>query len=94
VGQYAATKYALNAFADSLRDEVNEYGVRVIGIYPGQTASPMQARLYQTAQKTYVPERLLQPSDVAEVVLSVLNLPISAEVTDIAVRPMCSPRPA
>lgn len=29
VGQYAATKRALKAFADSLRDEVNEYGVRV-----------------------------------------------------------------
>ncbi len=29
VGQYAATKHALKAFADSLRDEVNEYGVRV-----------------------------------------------------------------
>jgi hypothetical protein len=64
----------------------------VISIYPGQTASPMQARLYQTAQKTYVPERPLQPSDVAEVVLSVLSLPTSAEVTEIAMRLMCSPR--
>ena len=27
VGQYAATKHALKAFADSLRDEVNKYGV-------------------------------------------------------------------
>ncbi len=53
-----------------------------------------QARLYHTAQKTYVPERPLKPSDVAEVVLSVLSLPPSAEVTDIAVHPMCSPHPA
>jgi NAD(P)-dependent dehydrogenase (short-subunit alcohol dehydrogenase family) len=28
VGQYAATKHALKAFADSLHDEVNKYGVR------------------------------------------------------------------
>src|SRR5262245_41212117 len=29
VGQYAATKHALKALADSLRDEVNQSGVRV-----------------------------------------------------------------
>ena len=66
----------------------------MISIYPGQTASLLRARLYQTAPKTYVPKRPLPPSDVAEVVLSVLSLPTSAEVTDIAVRPMCSLRPA
>lgn len=66
----------------------------MINIYPGQTARPMQARLYQAAQKAYVPQRLLQPSDVAEIVLSVQSLPTSAEVTDIAVRPPCPPCPA
>jgi NADP-dependent 3-hydroxy acid dehydrogenase YdfG len=90
VGQYAATKHALKALADSLREEVNASGVRVISVYPGQTASPMQADLYEAAQKIYTPERLLQASDVAEVVVCALSLPRSAEVTDIALRPMQS----
>ena len=35
VGQYAATKHALKAIADSLRDEVNPLGIRVLSVYPG-----------------------------------------------------------
>jgi NADP-dependent 3-hydroxy acid dehydrogenase YdfG len=88
VGQYAATKHALKAIADSLRAEVNNYGVRVLSIYPGRTASPMQAAICQTEGKEYKAERLLQPEDVASVVINALGLPPTAEVTDINVRPM------
>lgn len=91
VGQYSATKHALKAFADSLRQEVNADGVRVISVYPGQTASQMQALLHEVAGKAYAPERLMQPADVAEVVICALSLPRSAEVTDIAMRPMRNP---
>ncbi len=34
VGEYAATKHALKAIADSLRDEVNRDGVRVLSVFP------------------------------------------------------------
>ena len=88
VGQYAATKHALKAIADSLREEVNADGVRVLSIYPGRTASPMQAAIVETEGKTYHPERLLQPEDVATVVLNALSLPRTAEVTDINIRPL------
>ena len=37
------------------------------------------------------PEHLLQPSDVAAVVLNALSLPRTAEVTDINIRPMRKP---
>ena len=43
VGQYAATKHALRAIADSLREEVNPKGIRVLSLYLGRTATPMQA---------------------------------------------------
>ena len=33
IGQYAATKHALRAIADSLRDEVNPKGIRVLSVY-------------------------------------------------------------
>ncbi|MEW5857886.1 MAG: SDR family oxidoreductase [Cyanobacteriota bacterium] len=88
VGQYAATKHALKAIADSLREEVNADGVRVLSIYPGRTASPMQAAIVETEGKTYYPERLLQPEDVAAAVLNALSLPRTAEVTDINIRPL------
>jgi NADP-dependent 3-hydroxy acid dehydrogenase YdfG len=87
VSQYAATKHALKAIADSLREEVNAAGVRVISIYPGRTASPMQAMIYQLEERVYQPEQLIQPEEIATVITTVLGLPKGAEVTDINIRP-------
>jgi NADP-dependent 3-hydroxy acid dehydrogenase YdfG len=86
--QYNATKHALKAIADSLRAEVNAYGIRVLTVFLGQTASDMQRRIHASDAKPYRPERLLQPDDVASVVLHALSLPRTAEVTDIHIRPM------
>ena len=88
VGQYAATKHALKAVADSLRHEVNAEGMRVLSIYPGRTASPMQAAVFKMEGREYRPELLMQPEDLASVVINALALPRSAEVTDINVRPL------
>jgi NAD(P)-dependent dehydrogenase (short-subunit alcohol dehydrogenase family) len=90
-GGYAATKQALKAVADSLRDEVNEYGVRVISVMPGTTATDGQERLHRIAGKRYESSNLLQPEDVARVVCDGLALPRTGEITDIYVRPMRKP---
>ena len=88
VGQYAATKHALRAIADSLREEVNPKGIRVLSMYLGRTATSLQEALYQQQGSTYQPERLLQPEDVASTVVFALMLPLTAEVTDISMRPL------
>lgn len=88
VGGYAASKLALKGLADSLRDEVNPQGIRVLSVYPGRTATPMQASVFEAEGRSYEPERLLQPEDVAEIVVAALCLPRTAEVTDIHIRPM------
>jgi short-subunit dehydrogenase len=88
VAQYAATKHALRAVADSLREEVNERGVRVLSVFLGRTASRMQQAVHEEEGRLYRPERLLQPDDVATMVLAALALPRTAEVTDLHVRPM------
>lgn len=85
---YSATKHALKGLADSLREEVNPDGLRVTTVYVGRTATPMQARLHRWEGRRYDPGTLLQPSDVASVVLSVIGMPATAEITDVTVRPM------
>jgi NADP-dependent 3-hydroxy acid dehydrogenase YdfG len=85
---YAASKHALRALADGLRDEVNARGVRVITAFPGRTATAMQEEVHRYEGRPYDPERFLQPRDVAAVVLNALALPRTAEVTDVHVRPM------
>jgi short-subunit dehydrogenase len=84
--QYSATKHALKALADSLRQEVNSHGVRVLSVFLGRTASPMQAAVHRMEGRVYRPELLVQPDDVASVVLNALSLSRTAEVTDITIR--------
>jgi short-subunit dehydrogenase len=85
---YSASKSALKGFTDSLRQEVNEFGVRVICVYPGQTATPLQQELYESEKRHYYPERLLQTNDIASLIINTLELPETAEVTDLYVRPL------
>ena len=89
--QYSATKHAMTAIANSLREEVNPMGLRVLNLFIGCTATPMQAALHAGAEKPYRPERFLQPADVASVVLNALSLPRTAEVTEIKLRPLIKP---
>jgi NADP-dependent 3-hydroxy acid dehydrogenase YdfG len=91
VGAFAATQHALHAIADALRAEVNPDGIRVVSVYPGRTASKRQERIFRSERRPYEPERLLQPSDVADVLVHTLTLPRTAEVTDVRVRSMTKP---
>ena len=84
---YAASKHALKGFTDALRDEISERGIRVTSIYPGRTATPGQAQLYDAMSMPYHPDVLLQPESIAQLVLAIVELPPTAEVTDIYVRP-------
>ena len=87
VGQFAATQHAFRSLADSLRDEVNADGIRVLSVYPGRTATPRMAALFAKEGKPYKPELLMQPEDIAAMVAHSLCLPRTAEVTDISIRP-------
>ena len=87
-GQYAATKHALKAVAESLREEINPSGVRVLDVFVGRTATPMQAAVHAHERRAYLPDRLIQPQDVAAVVAHALDLPRTVEVTAIHMRPM------
>jgi NADP-dependent 3-hydroxy acid dehydrogenase YdfG len=86
-GAYAASKHALKAIADALRSDLTGSGIRVTSIYPGRTATPLQARLYAERNEVYRPELLLQPEAIAQLVHTAITLPAGAEVTDISVRP-------
>jgi NAD(P)-dependent dehydrogenase (short-subunit alcohol dehydrogenase family) len=84
---YAASKHALLGVADSLREEVAADGVRVVSVFPGRTATPMQRELRRLEEQPYDPSGLLQPEDVTALVLEALSLPPWAEVTDLYLRP-------
>jgi len=84
---YAASKHGLKALADALRAEEGGNGLRVSSVYPGRTATPMQEKVHRQEGKEYEPEKFISPDAVATTVLTALDLPRGAEVTDLSVRP-------
>ena len=92
VGLYAATKHGLRALADSLRDEVNHDGIRVLSVYLGRVAGPLQEEIHALEGKAYRPGELIQPEDVAGIVVHALALPSTAELTELDIRPQQRPR--
>lgn len=91
VAAYSATKHGLRGFADSLRLEVNRRGIRVVSVFPGNTATPMQDTVQDYTGRALDTAYLLQPEDVADSVVHTLLLPRTAEVTDLQIRPFRSP---
>jgi len=87
VGAYAASKFALRALADALREEEGPAGVRVLTVYPGRTASAMQARVRAFEGQAYDPADFMPPEDVAEAVLGALRLPSTATLTELTLLP-------
>ncbi len=84
---YAASKFGIRAFADSLRAEEAARGVRVTTVYPGRTATPMQAKVHEQEDAAYDAGRWIQPDTVAESILHVIDLPQDATVSDLTIRP-------
>ena len=86
-GAYSATHFAARALADCWRAELNQRGVRVLTIHPGRTATPLSERIFALEGREFDPRLLLQPRDVAQIVLAALELPETAELTEVSLRP-------
>lgn len=87
-GHFCATQHAFKVLADTLRQEVNADGIRILSVFPGRTATERIRSLHAKEGRDFQPELLLQPEEVASVVVNALSLPWTAEVTDISIRPM------
>lgn len=81
---YAASKHAVLGFSRSLMLETRKQGIRVIAICPGSVATGMlenQPLLRADADK------ILMPEDVARMIVTSLELPLRALVSELDVRP-------
>lgn len=85
---YAASKFGLRGFADSLRAEEVENGVRVTTIFPSRTATPMQEKVHAQEGRTYDAARWIDPATVVDLILHVLDLPDDATIPEVTVRPL------
>jgi short-subunit dehydrogenase len=89
---YAASKFGARGFADSLRAEELEHGVRVTSVFPSRTATPMQEKVHEQEGKVYDRKLWIQPETVASSILHVLDLPRDATIPELTIRALV-PRP-
>jgi NADP-dependent 3-hydroxy acid dehydrogenase YdfG len=91
-GVYNASKWAVNAFSESLRQEVTGRGVRVGLVEPGAVATELTDHITQPDAKAasvqmYTSMRALQPEDIARAVLYLVTQPPHVAVNEILIRP-------
>ncbi|MGN6721183.1 MAG: SDR family oxidoreductase [Marmoricola sp.] len=82
---YAASKFGLRALADSLRAEEPE--VRVTSIFPGRTATRMQAEVHRQEGRAYDASAWIRPETVVDQIVAVLDLGPDAQVPEVVIRP-------
>lgn len=81
---YSASKAGLNAFANCLREEVREYGIKVVTILPGATETPM----WDKEIRKIASEKMMKADDLAHLVVSVFLQPNNIVSEEIVVRPI------
>ncbi len=91
-GVYAATKHAVRALTEGLRQELRALGssIRITSVSPGFVETEFAALYHKdeaAAAETYGRTKVLEADDVAEAVLFALGMPAHAQIHDILMRP-------
>ena len=85
MASYSASKFALRAFADSLRE--SEPQLRVTSIFPGRTDTDMQRELVEFEGGQYQPDNFIRPETVAAAVANAVTTPRDGHLHEVVLRP-------
>lgn len=88
VAVYSATKAGIAGFAAGLRVDLSPHGVRVTEIVPGRVETALYKDILdaRTREAMYA-TKVVQPEDIAHMVLAVLSLPEWADVSRFDIVP-------
>ena len=84
---YNASKFAMTALGTSVSNEDARHGIRVTNVYPGEVSTPI---LDQRATPPTTEQRavMLQPQDIADLVLMICKLPPRAHIPEVVIKPL------
>ena len=83
---YMASKAALRELADSLREEEGTHGLRVTTIYPGGVRTELLRKVREQLGRPYDPAVTVSPETLASLVVTVLEFPADAQITEVSLR--------
>ncbi|MCD4716725.1 MAG: SDR family oxidoreductase [Desulfobacterales bacterium] len=85
---YSATKFAVRAFSEALRSEVQGHNIRVTLINPGMTKTPFFDSFTQGGSPLPLDKgEILKPEDIAHAIHFALNRPQGVSLNELTVRP-------
>lgn len=84
---YSATKHALGAFSEALRQEVTRQGIRVGLVEPGMTTTEMATGAGSAAARGLPEDIWLRAEDIARTITFMVTQPRHAAINEIMVRP-------
>ncbi len=90
-GVYCATKYAVRAITEGLRQETDK--VKVTLLSPGVTKTELGHDISNAGAAAFVDQlrqNSLQPETIAQAVLQAMSQPQEAEISEVVVRPLRS----
>lgn len=82
---YAASKYAVTGFSESLFQEVRKYGIKVTTVFPGSVDSASHRQGAQDASWK------VRPEEVGEAVLNLLTTRQECCISRLEIRPLAKP---
>jgi 3-oxoacyl-[acyl-carrier protein] reductase len=82
IGSYRASKAALRAFAECMREEVKHFGIKVTNILP----EPLDTAMRWEVTPDFPRNQVMSPEEVADVILYVLKHEGNSFVSDLPVR--------
>jgi short-subunit dehydrogenase len=77
---YCMTKFALDGFMKTVREEVRDKGIRIINIYPGA----VDTDIWNNIPGEWDRATMMSPDDIADSVLFAINQPANTLVEDIS----------
>ncbi|HEV2644585.1 MAG TPA: SDR family NAD(P)-dependent oxidoreductase [Candidatus Elarobacter sp.] len=88
-GAYNATKFAVGAFSEALRQEVTKKQVRVSLVEPGETATELRDQNRPEVQAQLPPrsEHPLQAADVADAIAYIVTRASHVAINEVLIRP-------
>jgi NADP-dependent 3-hydroxy acid dehydrogenase YdfG len=90
-GVYNATKFAVNAFTEALRQEVTERHVRVAVIEPGavetELSSHNRPEVLESLKRNFASIDRLQADDVADAIVYVVTRARHVAINEVLIRP-------
>ncbi len=79
---YVASKYGLRGFASSLREELREYNVKVISVFPGAVDTP----LWDNKNVDNIREDMMNVNDLCQTIIHSINAPNNCVVEEILIK--------